>query len=609
MSPGPVQQARRTSSGPEGSSDKVHPLCAAVNLGSSGRTTAKPNVPTHSPITAARSILAATMSYQALARKYRPQSFHDVVGQETVVRTLQNAIEQERIHHAYLFSGVRGVGKTTSARILAKALNCVKGPTLEPCNECTNCREITEGIDMDVREIDAATYTGVDNVRELRDVTQFQPARDRYRIFIIDEAHMLSTPAWNALLKILEEPPPHVVFMFATTEMQKIPATILSRVQKFALRKITLEELIERLQRICGSEGIEADRDALEIVARRGEGSVRDALSILDQVIAFSGRSIHSVDVAAVLGLSENTFFARIAELIAAGDHAGIVEALDEAVSRGRDLKMLYRDFLSFIRGLLLVAAGADEAMLSAAPEDLTAIRSSAKRFSYSELLRVANLLLRDDETVNRAEHQRLAVEIALLKAATFPRLRAVEDALAQSGGSVAANARPAAPARRPAPETSAAAPAVERPPVRAAAPPQPPAERAEKPAARRAAAKDSSNIEPQEFVDRVQAARPLLGSYLAGSKSIRRNGDRLLFIFDAAQSFFAESLRDQIKTLEEIAQDVYGTSIKLDVQVEGAETHAEKTEPKTASPLNDDPVLKAFQKHLGGEIVESRKR
>src|SRR6184192_2176201 len=194
------------------------------------------------------------MSYQALARKYRPQRFSDIIGQETVVRTLQNAIEQKRIHHAYLFSGVRGAGKTTLARILAKALNCAIGPATEPDNTCTICKEITEGIDLDVREIDAATYTGVDSIRELRDVTQFQPARDRFRIFIIDEAHMLSAASWNALLKLIEEPPPHVVFMFATTELNKVPQTIISRVQKMQLRKISLDELIERLQQICNSE-------------------------------------------------------------------------------------------------------------------------------------------------------------------------------------------------------------------------------------------------------------------------------------------------------------------------------------------------------------------
>src|SRR5438105_10466925 len=194
------------------------------------------------------------MSYQALARKYRPQRFSDIIGQETVVRTLQNAIEQNRIHHAYLFSGVRGVGKTTVARILAKALTCLHGPSMEPDNTCVVCSEITEGIDLDVREIDAATYTGVDNVRELRDVTQFQPARDRYRIFIIDEAHMLSMASWNALLKLIEEPPPHVIFMFATTEMQKVPATIISRVQRFMLRKITLDDLMARVQKIAQME-------------------------------------------------------------------------------------------------------------------------------------------------------------------------------------------------------------------------------------------------------------------------------------------------------------------------------------------------------------------
>ena len=319
------------------------------------------------------------MSYQALARKYRPQTFGDIVGQETTVQTLQNAIENDRIHHAYLFSGVRGVGKTTLARILAKALNCVHGPTREPDNTCVICREITEGIDMDVREIDAATYTGVDNVRELRDVTQFQPARDRYRIFIIDEAHMLSAASWNALLKLIEEPPPHVVFMFATTELNKVPQTIISRVQKQILRKLTLDEIIDRLAMICNAETIEAEREALEIVARRGEGSVRDALSLLDQVIAFAGRAITAADVATVLGLSETTFFARLVTLIGEGDHAGILEALNEASASGRDFKMLFRDLLNFVRNLLLVAGGANEAMLSMSP-------ALASRLPVSEL-------------------------------------------------------------------------------------------------------------------------------------------------------------------------------------------------------------------------------
>jgi DNA polymerase-3 subunit gamma/tau len=522
------------------------------------------------------------MSYQALARKYRPQKFADIVGQETTVRTLQNAIESGRIHHAYLFSGVRGVGKTTSARILAKCLNCVKGPTTEPCNECVICREITEGIDLDVREIDAATYTGVDNVRELRDVTQFQPARDRYRIFIIDEAHMLSTPSWNALLKLIEEPPPHVVFMFATTEIQKVPQTIISRVQKQMLRKITLPELIQRLAEITKSEGMTADRGALEIVARRGEGSVRDALSLLDQVIAFAGRNVTAADVATVLGLSENTFFARVVTHIGEGEHAAILEALQEAADSGRDFKMLYRDLLNFVRNLLLLAGGANESMLAASPEDLATLRELSEKFSYSELLRIANLLLRDDETVNKAEHQRLAVEIALLKAATFPRLRAVEEALAsgsgvpQSRGRAAETPKPQQPRETPRPRDSATANETPRP-------------------------RDSATP-ISALLEKVQKTRPLIYGYLAGAKSSRRDGNRVIFSFD--DRFSADSVTEARGALEQIASEVFGEPTRIEVESADA-APASKPAP---SPMRDDPVLQAFQKHLGGEVMETRR-
>jgi len=490
------------------------------------------------------------MSYQALARKYRPQRFSDILGQETVVRTLQNAIEQNRIHHAYLFSGVRGVGKTTLARILAKALNCANGPATEPDNTCTTCREITEGIDLDVREIDAATYTGVDSIRELRDVTQFQPARDRYRIFIIDEAHMLSAPAWNALLKLIEEPPPHVIFMFATTEMQKVPATILSRVQKFTLRKITLEELIGRLRQICEAEEIKADDAALEIVARRGEGSVRDALSILDQIIAFGGRSITAADVATVLGLSDENFFARIMTLVSAGDHAGIIETLNEAAESGRDFKLLFRDLLNFVRNMLLSSAGAKS--------ESPVADEVAKKFSYSELLRIANLLMRDDDVINRAEHQRMAVEVALLKAATFPRLREIENVL--SGSEV----------------SESRSRAVEKP------------------------RETSQPRDLETFLERVGKARPRIAGYLATASGAKK-GDTITFIFN--ESLSADAVSEAREALESIAAEVYGAPTTIAVQ-----TEAKPSVPKEQSPLREDPVLKAFQKHLGGEVVESRR-
>ena len=521
------------------------------------------------------------MSYQALARKYRPQTFHDIVGQETAVRTLHNAIEGNRIHHAYLFSGVRGIGKTTTARILAKALNCIKGPTTDPDNECTMCREITEGIDMDVREIDAATYTGVDNVRELRDVSQFQPARDRYRIFIIDEAHMLSTGAWNALLKILEEPPPHVIFMFATTEMHKVPQTILSRVQKFILRKITLDDLIVRLQDICKAEGITADRGALEIIARRGEGSVRDSLSLLDQIIAFSGRTVTSADVATILGLSETSFFARVLALIGDGDHAGILEALQEASDTGRDFKMLYRDLLNFVRNLLLIAGGANPSMLAGvSPEDLPTMQAVAARFSYTDLLRIANLLLRDDETVNRAEHQRLAVEIALLKAATFPRLKSVEQVIAGD-----TKAAPPAPARKAVPATK---------PVASQPSPGPEARAS-------VAAPDG------DLIEAIRKKKPLVASYLTNA-ALKKDGTRVVFTIDDA--FAVDAVNDARGAIEEIASQLYGERTTIEARVQESEPAptGRRAEDKPA-PLRDDPVLSAFRKHLGGELVKERER
>ena len=532
------------------------------------------------------------MAYQALARKWRPQAFRDIIGQQAVVRTLQNAIEQNRIHHAYLFCGVRGVGKTTTARIFAKALNCANGPTKEPCNECTICREITEGIDMDVREIDAATYSKAEDVRDLRELMQFQPARDRRRVFIIDEVHSLSGQAWNALLKQIEEPPPHVIFMMATTEMHKIPATILSRVQQLVLRKITLDEIATRLEEICVAEGIGADRDALSMIARRGEGSVRDSLSLLDQVIAFSPESLTLADVGSILGLADSRLFSQLVASIAAGDSPRVLSLVEEASASGRDFKLLYRDLLAYLRNLMLLVAGAGPSILKADPDELVSLEELRPSFSQNDLLRVINVLLRDEEIVVRSESQRLAVEIALLKAAAFPRLLAVEDALA-SGGTAAPRAaapaqpRPAATVARKATETRAAAPAGDEP-----------------------EAGDAPGGSIDRFVSRVESHRRVAASYLRQAKRSAVEGDALVFEFGPDEAFASDYLAEtgNLAPLETIATEVFGRKMSVRPLMKMAPAAAGAS-AKAAPVQIENPTIQAFAKHLGGEVVRPKKK
>jgi len=510
------------------------------------------------------------MTYLALARKWRPQTFRDIIGQPTIVRTLSNAIEQERIHHAYLFSGVRGVGKTTTARILAKALNCVNGPTIEPCNQCSPCREITEGIDLDVREIDAATYTQVDNIRELREVTQFQPARDRYRIFIIDEAHMLSAGAWNALLKLIEEPPPHVIFMMATTELQKVPATILSRVQQFLFRKITPEEVAQRLEEICRVEGIGIDPQALAILAVRGEGSARDSLSLLDQIVAFSGRTVTAEDVVTILGISDTRLLARLITQIQAGDHAGLLSSMEEAAQDGRDFKLLYRDLLGYLRSMLVLASGGDVGLISVAGEELETMRSLAGQFDPSELLRLLNLLIRDDELISRSEQQRLAVEIAVLKAATLPRLRAVESLLNETRQSPGTSS----PVQRKTP-TARSEPALG--------------------ASTRSAGGTAEAA--TQFIEKVRQQRKAAATYLEQARRATVEEQILTFEYEPESQFAVDYLSEakQLEFLNELAHP-----LTVRVRVAGKPQDERKPERR----ITDDPVIKAFAKHLGGEIV-----
>src|SRR5213594_3744040 len=331
------------------------------------------------------------MSYQVIARKWRPQKFDDVVGQPAVTRTLKNAIASKRIAQAFVFAGPRGVGKTTTARILARALSCVKGPTADPCGECEPCREIAEGRDIDVLEIDAATHTGIDNVREvIISGLAIMPVRDRYKIFIIDEVHQLSGPSFNALLKSIEEPPPHVVFMMATTELDKIPETVLSRSQVYEFRTISSKAIAAQLRRIVDAEGIGVAEESLLLIARDAEGSMRYAESKLDQVIAFTGAAIGADDVATVLGLVGRDLLLDAVQAVASEDAAAAFTLTARAVEMGYDLRAVCRELSRVVRDLLVLSVDPSRIADSeiAAESERDRLKGLVARFSREDLLR-----------------------------------------------------------------------------------------------------------------------------------------------------------------------------------------------------------------------------
>jgi DNA polymerase-3 subunit gamma/tau len=376
------------------------------------------------------------MSYQVIARKWRPQSFEEVTGQEPITRTLRNGIEHERLHHAYLFSGARGVGKTTTARLFAKALNChkAKGPTPTPCrtddpDACPSCSEITESRSIDVQEIDAASHTGIDNVREtIIGSIGFAPARDRYRIFIIDEVHMLTPQSFNALLKTIEEPPPRVVFIMATTEQHKVPETILSRCQQFEFRTIATAKILERLRVIADSEKISIPDDALREIARAGEGSMRDAQSAFDQVISFAGEKIKKEDVELALGVAGADILTRIIGGIADGKPVEALMVVDDLVMRGHDLRNFCRDLLSHFRDLLVVKVSGSDELLESAVCERSELNRQAELFSEADLVRFFHSLSETETKLRTATHPRYQLEVGIVKLMEMRRLQPLNE-------------------------------------------------------------------------------------------------------------------------------------------------------------------------------------
>ena len=373
------------------------------------------------------------MSYLVLARKWRPQTFDDVIGQEHVTRTLRNAIRSERVAHAFLFTGPRGVGKTTTARLLAKALNCEQGPTPDPCNACSQCEEITNGSAIDVLEIDGASHTGVDNVRDLTEGVQYRPATGRFRVVIIDEVHMLSNAAFNALLKTLEEPPAHVKFIFATTESHKILQTILSRCQRYDFKRIPLRDLIQQLRHLTQAEGFECDEAGLALLAREADGSLRDAESLLDQVVAWSNGRVEEAAVRDALGVADRQALFRVVEAILAEDPAQVLRLTGDLYQYGYDPRRLCHDLLTHFHDLVVAKVSSDVSVLADLPDhEVEIVHKQAALRSREDLQRFFASLLETEEAVRKSAYTQLVIEMALVKLASQPPVLPIQEALAK---------------------------------------------------------------------------------------------------------------------------------------------------------------------------------
>jgi len=548
------------------------------------------------------------MSYTVIARRWRPQKLDEVVGQRAVTQTLRNAVTSGRIAQAFVFAGPRGVGKTTTARILARMLNCDNGPTPDPCGACDACREIAEGRDMDVLEIDAATHTQIDTVREvIISGLAIMPVRDRYKIFIIDEVHQLSNHSFNALLKSIEEPPPHVTFIMATTAPDKIPDTIVSRSQVFEFKTIASRAIADQLKKISAADGINASPEAIALVARAAEGSMRDAETAFDQVIAFAGTTVTVEDVATVLGLVGRDLLFDVMTAVADEDGAAAFELAGRAVEAGYDLKLLCRELARLVRDLLVLSVDPSRITdLDIAPEsDRERIEALRPRFSREDLLRSFDVLTRAESEIRGAAEPRYHLEMALLRWIHLRKLTPLADLierlesgapLAPSGGTVAARTASPAPfaAPRPAPSSSApvarklsAAPAR---PVSSAAPPSPAPSRAAGPSADARPSPGTgpaavSDPEPDAapaqppagtgggvkdaFIAGIQKSRSMLYSTIvAQAQRIDIEGDRIVFRFGPIQTMLADQVAQQKAWLETLALEVVGRRMTVTADV-----------------------------------------
>jgi DNA polymerase-3 subunit gamma/tau len=589
------------------------------------------------------------MSYLVLARKWRPQTFEEVVGQQSVIRTLQNAIDRSRIPHGIIFSGVRGVGKTTLARLVAKALNCQEGPTKTPCNKCEHCTEITAGNAIDINEIDGASNRGIQEIRELKENIRFFPTKSRYKIIIIDEVHMLTTEAFNALLKTLEEPPEHVFFMFATTELHKVPITILSRCQRYELQKVSSRELFTFFRKIAREEKVTISDWSLNIIVREAGGSVRDGLSLLDQIFSFGGTEITDEDVIQVLGLVDSQVISSMAAAILNSDLATCLNILAETSSYGVDLKRLANDLLYHFRALLICRISKEPEKLLDVPDlEFAEMRKIAGQYTVETLQLYFNMLLKGAETMQYSSHPRLALEMALISAAEAGNVMPVAELLGkiesmQSGGVVA-------PVKKDViPQVASAKPSVKekvksdalKKTVSAEIPEKQVQQQKETVKDRKVEGrvKDEAveikapsqqtpeedlaenSIQPptrevrknwDEFIEYVMDRKKWMAHTLRLCSNVREEGADLVLKFDDPSDCRMLQSKENIKFLTEFSQDFFQKEFKINIKIRGGDSQGIIDQngigpQEERRALANDPLVQMATEVLGGRVVNIR--
>lgn len=551
------------------------------------------------------------MAAQALYRRWRPQTFDDVIGQTHVTRTLRNALASGRVAHAYLFTGPRGTGKTSVARILAKAVNCIGDGREKPCNACTICRSLNEGRSLDLIEIDAASNRGIDEIREIRDKAGFRPNEARYKVYIVDEVHMLTEPAFNALLKTLEEPPPHVIFVLATTEPHKIPATILSRCQRFDFRRVPLAELVGKLHHICQAEGVVAEPAALELIARSATGSFRDAESLLDQLVAAADGTVTLEQVQSLLGVASAELAADLVELLIRHDVSGGLRLINEAIDNGADPRQFARQILEYLRGILLVQTDSSS-LLNVSAEMRARMEPQAQRIAPQELVATIKLFSEAAQTMKSGLQPQLPLELAFVEAtlregtmqATAPKT-AAEILSAPVQGSTA---HPSAPALRPAQRAASAQPAEPHShtePVQLASEAQP-AQITQTPRTPEASSLNNLLAHWSEVLAAVRAQSRIIEALLKDCRPIGVEGQTVIlgFFYSSHQKRIEEP---KTKTLvEQALSQVLGGNFRLQCKLtpkSPQEMEAERPKNKF-EVATEDPLIQMALKKYGARVA-----